>query len=136
MPERDYSPGHHALLVVAEANMETRENLLHDAERIEKEGKNGYYDDPVGCALLLQIAVYFRKRAGPPVTLWERAGAAGLAPNLVGWLRGAIENPEKGDPSQVAWGAKAVMRRLEEFEAPPALIREVREALDIWLRGS
>ena len=62
----DYCPSHHALCVVAEANMESQRNLLEDANRVEREARNGYYDDEKGCALLLQIAAYFRKKAADP----------------------------------------------------------------------
>ncbi len=61
--KRDYAPGSCALGVVSQANMESSKNLLHDAKEIEEIAANHYYDDKEGCALLMLIADYFRKKA-------------------------------------------------------------------------
>ena len=55
-----------ALRVVSAANMADTDTLMDAANRIEKNARNGYYDDDAGCALLLQIVKYLRDKAAEP----------------------------------------------------------------------
>ncbi len=125
----------HALGIVAGANIASRDECLEAAASIEKEGINGYYDDAEGCGLLVQIAAYYRSKAGSSTKLWERAEQARLGPNLVALLRSIVEDDWRKYRGVLPDGAVAIMRRLRSLEAPPELIQEVAQVLDSWLRG-
>ena len=54
---------HAVFSLISGAVMCSKETLLEAADRIEKEAKNGYYDDQEGSELMMKIVAHLRLRS-------------------------------------------------------------------------
>jgi hypothetical protein len=62
MKNIEYDIWHHSVSLVAGANMACQDELASDIFYLEKMAGTGYYNDPDGAKLLIQIVEYLRTK--------------------------------------------------------------------------